>query len=440
MKKKVLVIGSGGREQAFAWKMSQSPLVDEVFLYPDPRTPFSSPKIRGIPGNLDDFKDQLKVAKKLRPDLILIGPEGPLEKGLSDSFQKEGLNVLGPDQKAARLESSKSFSKDLMSEFGILTAPYGVYHSYKEAKEGLKEWNEGVAIKADQLAGGKGVFLCYGLEESEKMLFKLMKDPNFSVKDETVVIEKILKGTEISAFALCDGEEFMTLGFARDYKRLKEGDKGPNTGGMGGLSFHSWPEKSLKENIEENVFKKTLQAMKKKGLPFKGFLFAGLMIGPDGEVNVLEFNVRMGDPETQILFPLINEDLYPLFEAAAKGELKAFKQKRPLEERSRVRLKKKSSVHVVLASKGYPVLDKANPRLLDKEVDYPQKLREDQEFIFFSGAKRDDGKTALYNKGGRVLGVTCVEENLKKARKGAYDLVHKISFEGAQWRSDIALN
>ena len=437
MKKKVLIIGQGGREQAFAWKMAESPLVKEVALCPDPKTPFSSEKIKGISGNLSDFEGLLEVARSFCPDLIIIGPEGPLANGLSDYFFKNGFNVLGPDQKSAQLESSKSFSKDLMNEFGISTANYKVYDSFEKATSGLDEWDwkKGVAIKADKLAGGKGVFLCFSREEGENTIYKLMKDSQFSVKDEKLVFEEVLKGKEISAFCLCDGEDFITLGFARDYKRLKEGDKGPNTGGMGGMGLDLTPEKDLKGYIEENIFRKTLKAMKSKGHPFKGILFAGLMIEPDNNVKVLEFNVRMGDPEAQILFPLFDEDLYPLFQAADTGQLGNLKKKRSLKNKNQVLLKKKSSVHIVMASKDYPVLQNDKSMLLNCSITYP-KIRNSQEFIFFSGARKN-GDTLL-NIGGRVLGVTCLGDDLDLARNGAYNLINKISFEGAQWRKDLA--
>ena len=437
MKKKVLIIGQGGREQAFAWKMAESPLVQEVALCPDPKTPFSSEKIKGIGGNLSDFDNLLRVAKTFGPDLIIVGPEGPLANGLTDWFLESGFEVLGPDQKSAQLESSKSFSKDLMREFGIPTANYKVYDSFDKATLGLDEWDwkKGVAIKADKLAGGKGVFLCFSREEGENTIYKLMKDPLFSVKDEKLVFEEYLQGKEISAFCLCDGEDFITLGFARDYKRLKEGDKGPNTGGMGGMSLDLSQEKELKAYIEENVFRKTLSAMKLKGTPFKGILFAGLMIEPGDSVKVLEFNVRMGDPETQILFPLFNEDLYPLFESAANGGLGHLRKERPLKYRNQVHLKSKNSVHIVMASKGYPVLEKNRPMLLNCPITYP-KVGSSKEFIFFSGAQKNEG--SLVNTGGRVLGVTCLGDDLSLARESAYNLVNKITFEGAQWRKDMA--
>ena len=445
--KKVLIVGAGGREQAMAFKLAQSREVNLVYLCPDPKTPFPSDKIRGLNVDPNDFKGLGDFSSRENVDLVVIGPEVPLVKGLTDFLERKGLSVLGPSLKASQLEGSKHFSKSLMQKFDIPTALFKNVSSYEEGLSYLDEidkqdFHMGVVLKADKLAAGKGVFLCDTKEEAKKFLFKLMNDETFVIKDDRVVIEEKLFGRELSAFALCDGESFLTIGFARDYKRLGERDNGPNTGGMGGFSYNDLVSDDLRAYIEKEVFSKTLKALKSSGIHYKGILFAGLMVDPSGEVNVLEFNVRMGDPETQILLPLINEDLYPLFKAAADGELGQLIKKRPFPLKKQVSVKEESSVHVVMVSEGYPLLEKGKRMTLERPVQMPpfNLFHKDPTYLFFSGLKKEDGGDRLLNNGGRVLGVTCLGRNLKEARERAYEGIKKIHFDGAYYRGDIALD
>ncbi|MBG08112.1 MAG: phosphoribosylamine--glycine ligase [Halobacteriovoraceae bacterium] len=443
----ILVIGSGGREQAIAFKLAESQEVGSVYICPDPMTPFASEKIRGLNLNPNHFDELSQFTIQKNIDLVVVGPEVPLVNGVVDFLENKGVPVLGPSKNGAKLEGSKHFSKQLMKDFKIPTAAFKNASSYEEGVQYLNEidkmdTNLGIVIKADKLAAGKGVFLCDSKNEAEDLLYKIMKDDSFVIKDDKVVIEEKLFGKEISAFALCDGESFLTLGYARDYKRLEDYDKGPNTGGMGGFSHEGLVDDELREKIDEKVFSNTLKSLKKLGVHYKGILFAGLMIGPDGGINVLEFNVRMGDPEAQILLPLVKEDLYPLFKAAADGELADLIKKRPLPLRSKVHMKEGSSVHVVMVSEGYPLLEKGKKMKLDQFVKMPQLDQgpDSLTHYFLSGVKKEKQGKRLLNKSGRVLGVTGLGISLKEARDRAYEEVHLTHFDGAHFRTDIALN
>ena len=445
---KIIIIGSGGREQAMAFKLAQSSEVSLIYVCPDPKTPFPSEKIKGLDLNPNHFEELGHYALEEEIDLVVVGPEVPLVNGVVDFLERKGISVLGPSKEGAKLEGSKHFSKQLMKESEIPTAKFKNASSYEEGLEYLEKVNEsglvdlGVVIKADKLAAGKGVFLCNSENEARDVLFKIMKDESFVIKDNKVVIEEKLFGKEISAFALCDGDSFLTLGFARDYKRLKDCDEGPNTGGMGGFSNPELVNEILQKEIEENVFSKTLNSLKSRGIHYKGILFAGLMIDPSGVVNVLEFNVRMGDPEAQILLPLVKEDLFPLFKAAADGELLELIKRRPPSLKNKVHMKSESSVHVVMVSEGYPILEKGRNMKLEQPISFPQvnQRKEALTYCFLSGAMKENEGNRLLNSSGRVLGITGLGLNLKEARERAYERVHQTNFEGAYYRSDIALN
>lgn len=445
--KKVLIIGSGGREQAMAFKLAQSKDVGIVYMCPDPKTPFSSEKIRGLNINPNHFDHLGSFTLEEKVDLVVVGPEVPLINGVVDFLEGKGVSILGPCMRGAKLEGSKHFSKQLMEEFKIPTASFKNASSYQEGLKYLNEidpsvFNLGIVVKADKLAAGKGVFLCDSKSEAEDILFKIMNDDEFVIKDDKVVIEEKLFGKEISAFALCDGSSFLTLGFARDYKRLNDNDKGPNTGGMGGFSHHNLVSEELRKKIEEEVFSKTLKSLKEKGIHYKGILFAGLMIDPSEKINVLEFNVRLGDPEAQILLPLVEEDLYPLFKAAADGRLEELIKKRSRILKGKVHTKNESSVHVVMVSEGYPILEKGKKMKLNRHVQIPKldKSSEDPTYYFLSGIQKEEEGNRLLNKSGRVLGVTGLGADLKEAREKAYEKVRHTIFEGAHFRNDIAIN
>lgn len=422
----ILLLGSGGREHALAWKIAQSPFVENVYVLPGSDGIARLPKVRCLPGDPADVPTVLAAAQKLEPSLVVIGPEKPLEAGVSDALARASFLVAAPSKAAARLESSKIFSKSFMGANDIPTAPHIVCDTYDKAVAVLNDWSiekRGVVIKADGLAAGKGVVVTHDRAEALRTAHDFMLNADCTVKTDRLLLEEKITGKEVSAFALCDGETFLPLGYACDYKRVNDNDEGPNTGGMGGYSPGDWPSSAARQFINNNVFRKTVEGMKKAGTPFRGVLFAGLMVNGDN-VQVIEFNTRFGDPEAQILLPLMEDDIVPLFEAAAKGSLSLMKP---------VTFKKASSVHVVMTSEGYPEILGTGMRLGEK-ITLPETL-DDNPIIFIAGAKMDRGEWV--NTGGRVLGVTAIGPTIDDARRYAYDVIGDIHFKGAHWRKDI---
>ncbi len=427
---KVLVIGSGGREHALAWKLGRERGVEEVVVAPGNPGMEQSPGLRCTSLKVSDHSAVVELCQREAPGLIVVGPEAPLAAGLVDFLSGHGFKVFGPTREASLLESSKTFSKELMQEMGVPTAAFKTYDDYESALAGLANWDfeKGVVLKADSLAGGKGVVVTHDRREAEKVLHDFMVNPEISVKTERILIEEKLIGKEASAFALCDGENFQFLGFACDYKRLKEGDEGPNTGGMGGYSPKDWPGENVLEIVKTQIIAPILKGMQMRGHPFVGTLFVGLMISDD-RANVVEFNVRFGDPETQVLMPLLEGELHRVMLACVEGKLGALSQ-------DVLKLKTETSIHIVLASQGYPSLDKRAPMKLNCEI----TLEEEEEPLvqrFFAGVKKEGDR--LVNSGGRVLGITALGRDKEEARKLAYQALERVSFSGAQWRRDIGL-
>ena len=416
---KILLLGSGGREHALAWKMSRSPLVDRIYVLPGSDGIATLDKVECVSGTA------LDVAHNIKPDLIVVGPEKPMSEGVVDQLEAAGFIVLGPSKAAAQLESSKIFSKDFMTLENISTARAIVCNSYDQAMAMLEKWNmvNGIVIKADGLAAGKGVVVTNDRAEAETTLHDFMRNPACTVKAARVLLEEKLVGREVSAFALCDGDNFIPLGYACDYKRVNDGDEGPNTGGMGGYAPKNWPTDAARAIVNEEVFARVMAGMKKRGTPFKGILFAGLMIDDD-DVKVIEFNVRFGDPEAQILMPLFDGDIVPLFLAAAKGELSGSVALHQVE---------KTAVHVVMVSQGYPDIGGEGMKLGER-IDMPASIN-DNALLFMANTKKKDGVWS--NEGGRVLGVTALGTTLEEARRNAYAEIDKIKFNGAHWRRDI---
>ena len=429
--KTILLIGSGGREHALSWKMAQSDSVERIDVIPGNEAIACVDKVSCFPGDFMDVSFIVETAKKLKPDLVVVGPEQPLSVGIADALEQAGFAVLGPDKNAARLENSKIFAKEFMLKFGISTADFKVYDTYDDAVTAIKNRDvekEGVVIKADGLASGKGVVVTHDPDEALKAIYDFMVNPECIVKCDRLLMEDIVKGKEVSAFAICDGEVFLPIGYVYDYKRLNDGNNGPNTGGMGGYVPKEWPSPGVRQFINENVFKRTIEGMLTRGTPFKGILFAGLMI--DGEdVNVLEYNTRFGDPETQALLPLIQDDIVPLLSRAARGTLHG------VETPS---ISKKESVHIIMTSEGYPEII-GNSMRLGTKINLPEKLpdqkADDDTLLFVAGAKKQD--KCWVNSGGRVLGVTGLGETMEEARAQAYKAIEDIRFEGAYWRKDI---
>lgn len=425
----VLLLGGGGREHALAWKLSKSRQVGALHVMPGSDGIATVAKTACHKGAADNIHDVLTLAGKIAPDLIVVGPEKPLAAGIVDALEEKGFRVFGPTRAAARLESSKIFAKEFMARHGIPTAPFTVCEHHEDARAKIKPWpieKDGIVIKADGLAAGKGVVVTHDVAEAEKTIRAFMADPASPIQSPRLLLEEKISGREVSAFALCDGENFVTLGYACDYKRVNDGDQGPNTGGMGGYAPQNWPSPAAKKFVDNNIFKAVLSGMKTEGVPFKGILFAGLMI--DGEnVRVIEFNTRFGDPETQILMPLIDEDLYDLFSKAARGAI---------DPATAIKLRPETAVHVVMTSEGYPDPDNKGMRLGEK-ISLPETLlSNDNHLVFIAGAEKNTG--GWVNRGGRVLGVTATGATAAEARDKAYQTIQSIHFNGAHWRKDIA--
>lgn len=433
MAKKLLVLGSGGREHAFAWRLAQDSGVDKIYVLPGNPGMEDTPKVQCLGGSLKDFSFLKETIMNQQIDLVIVGPEDPLALGLVDELENEGVLVVGPTQKAAQLESSKAFCKDFMQEFSIPTAQYQNFSNFDEAIKSVDtdlRWKDGVVVKASSLAAGKGVFVCLNKDDAKEALFNIMKNDAFTVNSEEVVLEQILIGKELSAFAICDGDTFLEIGYACDHKRLLDNDQGPNTGGMGTYTPQGWPSESVKNKIRTEVFEKTVQGMKDRGTPFKGVLFAGLMVN-DEEVNVIEFNVRFGDPEAQVIMPTLKGNLTEVLFACSRGRLSEVKF-------DELTLSDEIAVHIVKVSRGYPALDGA-PMLTNQEiVKNPSLDSKENTQVFYAGVGRSKDNQKLINTGGRVLGVTAKDKNIELAKHKAYEAIELINFEGAFWRKDIA--
>jgi phosphoribosylamine--glycine ligase len=414
---KVLVIGSGGREHALVWKLAQSKGVRKIYSAP------GNPGIGEIAECIDirvDDTDALKeFALKNSIGLTVVGPELPLTMGITDSFEEAGLKVFGPSRKAAEIEGSKSFAKDIMHRYGIPTAFYKTFTDADEAKEYTERHHPPLVIKADGLAGGKGVLICSTMDEAFLAIDLIMKDRVFGDSGNKVIIEEFLAGYEISLLAITDGNEILPLASAQDHKPIYDDDKGPNTGGMG--AYSPGPISNvLQDRIMREVMLPVVKAMKEEGRPYKGILYAGLMITKDGP-KVLEFNCRFGDPETQPILLRLNGDLLKIFLAAIEGKL------------SKVRFSwdKRTALCVVMTSDGYPGEYEKGMEIAGLER--ASKMKD--VVVFHAGTAIRDGR--LVTAGGRVLGVTGLGLGIKRAIKKAYKAVEEINWEGAYYRHDI---
>lgn len=423
----VLVVGSGGREHALAWRLAEDQKVSKVTVCPGNAGMQKTAGIEIRPDVKADPDSVLALAQELKPDLVVIGPEAALAKGVTDLLESKGFAVYGPSQAAAELETSKIFSKQVMAENNVPTAASKSYDGYEAAMADLDNWDfeRGVVLKSDALAEGKGVVVTHDRAEAEAVLYDFMVNPEVSVKTDSILIEDKLVGKEASAFALCDGDDYFFLGVACDYKRVGNGDEGPNTGGMGCYSPKTWPGSVVEDKVKKQIVEPMLKGMKARGAPFKGTLFVGFMVDQE-DVSVIEFNVRFGDPETQTLMPMVQGSFYDLLYACATGNL--------AETKPDVSLSDLYSVHVVLASGGYPSID-ASPLDTGNNIEISGAF-DDNCHLFYAGVKEQDGQ--LVNSGGRVLGLTALGESLAEARAKAYDNFGKISLKGAHWRTDIA--
>lgn len=421
---KILIVGSGGREHALAWKILQSPLVRQVFVAPGNGGMFHKlPNLTPVNIKATDVDALLQFALKENIDLTVVGPENSLSLGIQDLFNSNGLKLFGPSKAAAQLESSKTFAKEVMASANVPTAIYRSFKTFKSASEFIERtpWIQ-MVVKADGLAFGKGVVVCHDKAAAYRAVKDFMVNDILGFKVQDLLIEEFLVGPEVSVFALSDGNNVTFLGTAEDHKRLRDYDQGPNTGGMGVISPSPFFMKGDDEIVMNKIIKPVIQEMKKRGTPFSGVLFAGLMKTPQG-YRTLEFNVRFGDPETQALMTLIDEDVIPLFLACANGAL----------HNTSVAMKSENAIHVVMAAHGYPGTEGVAVRSGD-EIFLPVELKTK---IFFAGVERKDGH--LLTSGGRILGLTALAETFAEAHAKAYADIDKIKFDGAQFRTDIGV-
>jgi phosphoribosylamine--glycine ligase len=417
----ILIIGGGGREHALAWKLAKSDRVRKIYVAPgNGGTASGSLIIENIDLNKTD--ELISFAKKNHIGLTVVGPEVPLSEGIVDDFQKNNLKIFGPSKAAAQLESSKEFAKDFMRRHNIPTASYQTFTDLNKAKEYVKKNRVPIVIKADGLAAGKGVIIAENEPEAFKALELMLIDNAFGDSGARVVIEEYLEGEEASFIVISDGDSILPLASSQDHKRLLDNDVGPNTGGMGAYSPAPIVTEDVHNKIMAQVIEPTIKGMKSDGINFCGFLYAGLMIDKNNNIKTLEFNCRMGDPETQPILFRLKSDLLPVLLDATNNQL----------HKSQIEWEDNSSITVVMASKNYP----DQPELGDIIYGLDSEKLSTDTFIFHAGTTLENGK--IKTSGGRVLGVTAKEKSLKEAKEKVYQLVKKIKFNGAQYRKDIA--
>ena len=409
----ILVVGSGGREHALSWKLSQSSKVETVFTAPG-----NGGTENNIPISVDDLDGLADFAQK-NNCFTVVGPEDPLAAGIVDKFNQKNLKVFGPSKSAAQLESSKIWAKNFMKRNDIPTARFEIFDDAQKAQDYVKSLDYNVVVKADGLAAGKGVIVCNSTDEALSAIQTILVKKTFGDAGNRIIVEERIDGIEASFIALSDGEVAIPMASSQDHKRIFDDDKGPNTGGMGAYSPTPIVDEALAKKIQEKVIDKTIQSMKNEGIIFKGFLYAGIMLR-DNEPYVLEYNVRMGDPECQPITMRMDFDLYDYFVASADGTLSSMPP---------ISWDDKFAVCIVLASKGYP-----ESYLKDEEISGFDSIPRDA-YVFHAGTKKLDEK--IFSNGGRVLGVTALGDSLESAISNAYDAADKISWSSKYSRSDI---
>jgi len=409
----VLVIGSGGREHAIGWKLGQSDNVNTVF-----HAPGNGGTSNNVPISADNLGELAKFASE-NNCFTVVGPEAPLAMGIVDMFNEMGLKIFGPTKKAAQLESSKIWAKQFLKRNNIPTAAFEVFNDAVKAKEYVNQIEHNVVVKADGLAAGKGVIVCDSKAEAEKSIDMMLVDKKFGDAGNNIIIEERIDGIEASYIALSDGKIAIPMATSQDHKRIFDNDKGPNTGGMGAYSPTPIIDNDISQKIQEKIIDKTISSLRNEGITFKGFLYAGIML-KDGEPYVLEYNVRMGDPECQPILMRMDSDLFEYLVGSVEGTL----ENMPL-----ISWKNKSAVCIVLASKGYPESYPKGEEIFGLGNTF------DNAYIFHAGTKELDKK--IITNGGRVLGVTALGDTLEAAIKHAYDVTEKISWENKYLRTDI---
>ena len=409
----VLIVGSGGREHAIGWKLSQSDNVNTVF-----HGPGNGGTINNVTISVDDL-EALSIFASDNDCFTIVGPEAPLAAGIVDLFNKKGLNIFGPTKKAAQLESSKIWAKEFMKRNNIPTAAFETFNDPIMAKEYVNRIEHNVVIKADGLAAGKGVIVCNNKNEAEKAIDVILTNKKFGDAGNNIIVEDRIDGVEASYIALSDGKIAIPMATSQDHKRVYDNDMGPNTGGMGAYSPTLVIDENLSKKIQKKIIDKTISSLRNEGITFKGFLYAGIML-KDGEPYVLEYNVRMGDPECQPILMRMDSDLFQYLKASANGTL---------EELPPISWKNKSAVCIVLASKGYP---DSYPK--DDEISGLDEMLDDT-FVFHAGTRTKNEK--IVTSGGRVLGVTALGDTLDSAIKNAYSATEKIFWKNKYSRMDI---
>ena len=409
----VLVIGSGGREHAIGWKLEQSNNVDRVF-----HAPGNGGTLNNIPISVDNLDELAKFASE-NNCFTVVGPEAPLAMGIVDMFNERGLKIFGPTKKSAQLESSKIWAKQFLKRNNIPTASFEVFDDAVKAKEYVNQIEYNVVVKADGLAAGKGVIVCDSKDEAEKSIDMMLVDKKFGDAGNNIIIEERIDGIEASYIALSDGKIAIPMATSQDHKRIFDNDKGPNTGGMGAYSPTPIIDKDLSQKIQEKIIDKTISSLRNEGITFKGFLYAGIML-KDGEPYVLEYNVRMGDPECQPILMRMDSDLFQYLVGSVDGTL---------EKMPPISWKNKSAVCIVLASKGYPESYTKGDEIFGLGKAF------DDAYVFHAGTKEQNKK--IITNGGRVFGVTALGDTLESAIKHAYDATEKISWKNKYFRTDI---
>ncbi|MFV0527168.1 MAG: phosphoribosylamine--glycine ligase [Lachnospiraceae bacterium] len=415
---KILIVGSGGREHAIAWSVAKSSKADEIYCAPGNAGIAELATCVDIPAM--EFERLVAFAKEKKIDLTIIGMDDPLVGGIVDAFEAEGLRVFGPDKKAAVLEGSKAFSKDLMKKYGIPSAGYENFSSAQEALSYLDTAKFPLVLKADGLALGKGVLICTTLAEAQAGVKTLMMDKQFGDAGNTIVVEEFMEGREVSVLSFVDGRTIRTMTSAQDHKRAKDNDEGLNTGGMGTFSPSPFYTKEVEEFCNAHVYQATVDAMRAEGRPFTGIIFFGLMLTQEGP-KVLEYNARFGDPEAQVVLPRMKNDILDVIEACLEQRL----------DEIDLEFEDNAAVCVVLASAGYPEhYEKGIP------IQGFEKFKDkDGYYCFHAGTKLSDGQ--VVTNGGRVLGITAKGDNLVEARKNAYEATRWIEFSNKYMRNDI---
>ncbi|MBI5966508.1 MAG: phosphoribosylamine--glycine ligase [Deltaproteobacteria bacterium] len=415
---KVLVIGSGGREHALVWKIAQSPMVKKIFCAPGNAGIGQQAECLPIPA--EDVKSLTSWAEKEKIDLTVVGPEAPLTIGIVDAFEERGLRIFGPSQQGAEIEGSKAFAKDLMKKYGVPSGEFQTFADFPGAVSYVKKRGVPIVVKADGLAAGKGVIPCHTLEEALAAIDLIMAKKAFGSAGRRIVIEEFLQGEEASFLAFTDGETVLPFPSCQDHKPIFDDDQGPNTGGMGAYSPAPVLSEKVHHQVMENIMIPIVRAMAKEGRKYRGVLYAGLMI-QDEKAKVLEFNARFGDPEAQPLLMRMKSDLIPVLQATVEGKLAS----------RQVDWEDRATVCVVMASGGYPGSYEKGKVISGLE----EAAKVPDTFIFHAGTSLKDGK--VVTNGGRVLGVTALGKEIREAIAKAYEVVRKISWDGAHYRKDI---